>query len=45
MASAIAPSGDQFRISAGGYDAVVTETGCEVFTLSPAGLHKPPYGA
>jgi methionyl aminopeptidase len=21
----------------------VTETGCEVFTLSPAGLHKPPY--
>jgi len=23
----------------------VTETGCEIFTLSPAGLHKPPYGA
>jgi methionyl aminopeptidase len=23
----------------------VTETGCEVFTLSPAGLHKPPYAA
>jgi methionyl aminopeptidase len=22
----------------------ITETGCEVFTLSPAGLHKPPYG-
>ncbi len=22
----------------------VTETGCEIFTLSPAGLHKPPYG-
>ncbi|WP_159999624.1 type I methionyl aminopeptidase [Roseomonas sp. 18066] len=22
----------------------VTETGCEVFTYSPAGLHKPPYG-
>ena len=21
----------------------VTETGCEVFTLSPAGLNKPPY--
>ena len=21
----------------------VTETGCEIFTLSPAGLHKPPY--
>jgi methionyl aminopeptidase len=21
----------------------VTETGCEVFTYSPAGLHKPPY--
>ncbi len=21
----------------------VTETGCEVFTISPAGLHKPPY--
>ena len=20
----------------------VTETGCEIFTLSPAGLHKPP---
>jgi methionyl aminopeptidase len=23
----------------------VTETGCEVFTYSPAGLHKPPYGS
>ncbi len=23
----------------------VTETGCEIFTLSPAGLHHPPYGA
>jgi methionyl aminopeptidase len=23
----------------------VTDKGCEVFTLSPAGLHKPPYGA
>jgi methionyl aminopeptidase len=23
----------------------VTETGCEVFTLSPAGLHRPPYAA
>jgi methionyl aminopeptidase len=23
----------------------VTETGCEIFTLSPAGLHQPPYGA
>ena len=23
----------------------VTETGCEIFTLSPAGLHRPPYGA
>jgi methionyl aminopeptidase len=22
----------------------VTETGCEVFTYSPAGFHKPPYG-
>lgn len=22
----------------------VTETGCEIFTLSPAGLHHPPYG-
>ena len=22
----------------------VTETGCEIFTISPAGLHKPPYG-
>ncbi|MEJ1161079.1 type I methionyl aminopeptidase [Prosthecomicrobium sp. N25] len=22
----------------------VTQTGCEIFTLSPAGLHKPPYG-
>jgi methionyl aminopeptidase len=21
----------------------VTETGCEIFTLSPAGLHQPPY--
>ena len=21
----------------------ITETGCEIFTLSPAGLHKPPY--
>jgi methionyl aminopeptidase len=21
----------------------VTATGCEIFTLSPAGLHKPPY--
>ena len=23
----------------------VTESGCEVFTLSPAGLHRPPYAA
>ena len=23
----------------------ITETGCEIFTLSPAGLHKPPYAA
>ncbi len=23
----------------------VTEAGCEIFTLSPAGLHRPPYGA
>ncbi len=23
----------------------VTDEGCEIFTLSPAGLHKPPYGA
>ena len=23
----------------------VTESGCEIFTLSPAGLSKPPYGA
>ena len=23
----------------------VTDTGCEVFTLSPGGLHHPPYGA
>jgi methionyl aminopeptidase len=23
----------------------VTETGCEIFTLSPAGMHKPPYEA
>ena len=23
----------------------ITETGCEVFTLSPAGLHMPPYSA
>jgi methionyl aminopeptidase len=23
----------------------VTETGCEVFTYSPAGLHRPPFGA
>ena len=23
----------------------VTEAGCEVFTVSPAGLHKPPYGS
>jgi methionyl aminopeptidase len=22
----------------------ITETGCEIFTLSPAGLHQPPYG-
>ena len=22
----------------------VTETGCRVFTISPGGLHKPPYG-
>jgi methionyl aminopeptidase len=22
----------------------VTETGVEVFTFSPAGLHRPPYG-
>ena len=21
----------------------VTETGCQVFTISPAGLHRPPY--
>ena len=21
----------------------VTETGCELFTVSPSGLHKPPY--
>ncbi len=28
----------QFEHSVG-----VTETGCEIFTLSPAGLHKPPY--
>jgi methionyl aminopeptidase len=21
----------------------VTETGCEIFTLSPAGMNKPPY--
>ena len=21
----------------------ITETGCEIFTLSPNGLHKPPY--
>jgi methionyl aminopeptidase len=21
----------------------VTETGCEVFTVSPRGLHRPPY--
>ena len=21
----------------------ITETGCEIFTLSPAGLHNPPY--
>jgi methionyl aminopeptidase len=30
----------QFEHSVG-----VTETGHEIFTLSPAGLHKPPYGA
>ena len=23
----------------------VTDTGVEIFTLSPAGMHKPPYGA
>jgi methionyl aminopeptidase len=22
----------------------ITEDGCEIFTLSPAGYHKPPYG-
>ncbi len=21
----------------------ITETGCEIFTLSPTGLHRPPY--
>ena len=21
----------------------ITETGCEIFTISPKGLHKPPY--
>ena len=30
----------QFEHSVG-----VTEDGCEIFTLSPAGLHKPPYDA
>jgi methionyl aminopeptidase len=30
----------QFEHSVG-----VTADGCEIFTLSPAGLHKPPYGA
>ena len=30
----------QFEHSVG-----ITEDGCEIFTLSPAGLHKPPYGA
>ena len=29
----------QFEHSVG-----VTETGCEIFTKSPAGLDKPPYG-
>ena len=28
----------QFEHSVG-----VTETGCEIFTLSPGGFHKPPY--
>jgi methionyl aminopeptidase len=23
----------------------VTEEGCEIFTLSPGGLHQPPYAA
>ena len=30
----------QFEHSVG-----ITEEGCEIFTLSPAGYHKPPYGA
>jgi methionyl aminopeptidase len=30
----------QFEHSVG-----ITETGCEIFTLSPAGLHRPPYAA
>jgi methionyl aminopeptidase len=30
----------QFEHSVG-----ITEAGAEIFTLSPAGLHKPPYGA
>jgi methionyl aminopeptidase len=25
------------------HPVAVTETGVEIFTLSPAGLHKPPY--
>lgn len=33
----IAPSGDQFRISAGGYDAVVTESGAALRSLTHAG--------
>lgn len=37
MSSAIAPSGEQFRISAGGYDAVVTESGAALRSLSHAG--------
>lgn len=35
--SAVAPSGDQFRISAGGYDAVVTESGAALRSLTHAG--------
>ena len=27
------------------HSLVVTATGCELFTASPAGLHHPPYGA
>ena len=33
----LSPSGDQFRISAGGYDAVVTESGGALRSLSHAG--------